>query len=101
MQGLLDVMAPGVVLLADGGGVVQAARVPVVGAAKVTRFLERFPRRRPCIQPAGQRSPGADPAAGRRLDTVIGVRIEDGLIVEFHAVRNPEKLSHMAGDRPS
>ena len=29
------------------------------------------------------------------LDTVIGVRIDDGLITGLYAVRNPEKLSHM------
>ena len=34
LQGLLDIMSPGVVLLGDGGGVAQAARVPVVGAAR-------------------------------------------------------------------
>ena len=26
---------------------------------------------------------------------MIGVRIDDGLITELYAVRNPEKLSHM------
>ncbi|HEX5089549.1 MAG TPA: hypothetical protein VFV89_17210 [Nocardioides sp.] len=31
-----------------------------------------------------------------RLDSVLGVRIEDGRVVELYAVRNPEKLSHMA-----
>ncbi|MCZ9345408.1 RNA polymerase subunit sigma-24, partial [Streptomyces sp. TRM76130] len=34
-QRLLDVIAPDVVLLADGGGVVQAALAPVVGAERV------------------------------------------------------------------
>ena len=28
---------------------------------------------------------------------MIGVRIDDGLITELYAVRNPEKLSHMQG----
>ena len=32
VQGLMDVLAPDVVLLADGGGIAQAVRVPVVGA---------------------------------------------------------------------
>ena len=32
------------------------------------------------------------------LDTVIGVRIDDGLITELYAVRNPEKLSHMRAE---
>jgi RNA polymerase sigma-70 factor (TIGR02957 family) len=95
VQGLLDVMAPGVVLMADGGGVVQAARAPVVGAVKVARFLKKFPASA-TLHPA---EVNGRPALILRmdgvLDTVIGVRIEDGRIAEFHAVRNPEKLSHM------
>ncbi len=39
LQGLLDVLAPDVVVVADGGGVVSAARRPVVGADKVAAFL--------------------------------------------------------------
>ncbi|TXS12938.1 RNA polymerase subunit sigma-24, partial [Streptomyces sp. wa22] len=29
------------------------------------------------------------------LDTVMAVRIDDGLITGLYAVRNPHKLSHM------
>ena len=29
------------------------------------------------------------------INTVIAVRIDDGLITGLYAVRNPEKLSHM------
>ncbi|GAA3080236.1 hypothetical protein GCM10020000_77610 [Streptomyces olivoverticillatus] len=29
------------------------------------------------------------------IDTVVAVRIDEGLITGFYAVRNPEKLSHM------
>ena len=29
------------------------------------------------------------------LDTVMAVRIDDGLITGLYVVRNPEKLSHM------
>ena len=29
------------------------------------------------------------------VDTVMAVRIDDGLITGLYAVRNPEKLSHM------
>jgi hypothetical protein len=30
-----------------------------------------------------------------QIDTVIAVRLDDGLITGLYAVRNPEKLSHM------
>ncbi|MEV4166285.1 hypothetical protein [Nonomuraea dietziae] len=29
------------------------------------------------------------------IDTVMAVRVDDGLITGLYAVRNPEKLSHM------
>ena len=29
------------------------------------------------------------------IDTVMAVRIDDGLVTGLYAVRNPEKLSHM------
>ncbi len=29
------------------------------------------------------------------IDTVVAVRLDDGLITGLYAVRNPEKLSHM------
>jgi RNA polymerase sigma-70 factor (ECF subfamily) len=95
LQGLLDIMSPGVVLLADGGGVVQAVRVPVVGASKVARLLSKIPPS-VSLHPAqvnGQ--PALVVRLDGMLDTVIGVRVDDGLITELYAVRNPEKLSHM------
>ncbi len=98
LQGLLDIMAPGVVLLADGGGVVQAVRVPIVGAHKVARLLSKIP---PSVSLHPVQVNG-HPALVIRLDgvldTVVGVRMEDGLIAELYAVRNPEKLSHMTGE---
>ena len=39
LQGLLDMLAPDVVLLGDGGGVVQAVLRPIVGAGRVARLL--------------------------------------------------------------
>ncbi len=44
IQSLLDVLAPDVVLVADGGGRVAAARHPIEGASRVVEFLSRFAR---------------------------------------------------------
>src|SRR3984885_4786219 len=41
LQGLVEVLAPEVVLIADGGGLVPAARRPLVGAETVVSFLAR------------------------------------------------------------
>ncbi|GAA2902102.1 hypothetical protein GCM10020220_109320 [Nonomuraea rubra] len=44
LQGLLDVLAPDVVLISDGGGIKQAAPRPVIGAGKVAPHDRRRPR---------------------------------------------------------
>src|ERR671914_1038809 len=41
LQGLLDVLAPDVVAVADGGGLVAAARRPIEGAERVAGLLMR------------------------------------------------------------
>jgi len=98
LQGLLDILAPDVVFLGDGGGVVQAVRAPVVGADRVAGLLAIGLRRiaAASLEPA---QVNGYPALILRLDgevdTVLAVRIDDGLITGLYAVRNPEKLSHM------
>jgi len=98
LQGLLDILAPDVVFLGDGGGVKQAVLRAVVGADKVARLLAVGLGRIAAgsLQPA---QVNGYPALVLRLDgevdTVVAVRIDDGLITGLYAVRNPEKLSHM------
>jgi RNA polymerase sigma-70 factor (ECF subfamily) len=100
LQRLLDILAPDVVFLGDGGGVVQAVHVPVVGAGKVARLLAAGLGRIPAeasLQPAQVNGyPALILRLDGEIDTVIAVRIDDGLITGLYAVRNPEKLSHMA-----
>ena len=99
LQSLLDILAPDVVFLGDGGGVVQAVRVPVVGAGKVARLLAIGLDRiadAASLQPAQVNGfPALIIRFDGEIDTVIAVRIDDGLITGLYAVRNPEKLSHM------
>jgi len=98
LQCLLDILAPDVVFLGDGGGVVQAVLSPVVGAVKVGRVLAAGLRR---IDPASLRPvqvngyPALVLRFGGEVDTVLAVRLDDGLITGLYAVRNPAKLSHM------
>jgi RNA polymerase sigma-70 factor (TIGR02957 family) len=95
LQRLLDILAPDVVLLSDGGGVVQAALAPVVGASSVTRVLGRIADTA-SLQPAHVNGyPALILRINGDIDTVMAVRIDDGLISGLYAVRNPEKLSHM------
>jgi RNA polymerase sigma-70 factor (TIGR02957 family) len=99
LQGLLDILAPDVVFLGDGGGVKQAVRAPVVGADKVARLLEAGLRRvalGALVQPAQVNGfPALIIRINGEIDTVIAVRIDDGLVTGLYAVRNPAKLSHM------
>ncbi|KAA2256916.1 RNA polymerase sigma-70 factor [Solihabitans fulvus] len=99
LQGLLDNLAPDVVFLGDGGGVVQAVLRPVVGADKVARVLEAGLGRIAALMSLESAQVNGYPALIVRqdgeIDTVIAVRIDDGLITGLYAVRNPEKLSHM------
>jgi RNA polymerase sigma-70 factor (TIGR02957 family) len=95
LQSLLDTLAPDVVFLSDGGGVVPAALAPVAGAGAVARILGRIAAAA-SLQPAQVNGyPALIIRLDGAIDTVIAVRIDDGLITGLYAVRNPEKLSHM------
>ena len=100
LQHLLDILAPDVVFLGDGGGVVQAVQAPIVGAGKVARLLSiglnRLATAAASLEPAQVNGyPALVLRLNGEIDTVLAVRIDDGLITGLYAVRNPEKLSHM------
>ncbi|NVB78823.1 MAG: RNA polymerase sigma-70 factor [Kofleriaceae bacterium] len=94
-QRLLDVLAPNVVLLTDGGGIVQAALAPIVGAGTVARILGRITPTTELRPTHVNGYPALMISRDGALDTVIAARIDDGLIAGLYAVRNPEKLSRM------
>ncbi|MFD3593536.1 RNA polymerase sigma-70 factor [Nocardia sp. NPDC058640] len=97
LQNLLDLLAPDVVFLGDGGGIKQAALTPLVGAALVAALLTASVPRigaEMTVEPAHL---NGHPALILRLDgtidTIFAVRIDHGLITGLYSVRNPEKLS--------
>ncbi|QLH24214.1 RNA polymerase sigma-70 factor [Streptomyces sp. Rer75] len=99
LQSLLDILAPDVVFLGDGGGIKQAVPRPIVGADKVGRLLAAGLGRMAEVGSLRPAQVNGHPALILRqddaVDTVLAVRIDDGLITGLYAVRNPEKLSHM------
>jgi RNA polymerase sigma-70 factor (ECF subfamily) len=97
VQGLLDVLAPDVVLRSDGGGVVAAIPRPVEGAKSVAELLAGFARAALEVRLDTMWLNGA-PAARFDFDgdiTAVSLGIEDGRITRIYAVRNPHKLTRL------
>ena len=101
-QALLDVLAPEVVLVADGGGVKQAALRPVFGAEKVTRLFFSGLVKTDGALTAGPTVINGNPALVVRLDGgmdgIMAIRVEDARITGIYYVRNPEKLSRLESE---
>jgi RNA polymerase sigma-70 factor (TIGR02957 family) len=96
VQGLVELLAPDVVLIADGGGLVPAARKPLIGAERVVAFLARVADLSNLVATTAwfNGMPGARfNVAGD--DTAVSLVVEDGLITRIYAIRNPNKLGRL------
>jgi RNA polymerase sigma-70 factor (TIGR02957 family) len=96
VRGLVEVLAPNVVLIADGGGVVRAARKPLVGAQTVVAFLARVADLSELVATAAR----FNGMPGARFDvsgdvTAVSLVIENDLITRIYAIRNPNKLGRV------
>jgi RNA polymerase sigma-70 factor (TIGR02957 family) len=109
-EALMDILAPGVTLVADGGGRARAPRRPVRGAEKVARFLAAISAPEKMAQFLLSVSSGALPEMNVRLAQVNGgpgivaiigekpvativLDVAGGLVQTIHMVANPEKMS--------
>nr|WP_308121773.1 RNA polymerase sigma-70 factor [Actinotalea ferrariae] len=97
VQGLLDVMAPDVVAVADGGGKVQgAARRPVTGAVRLVRYLVGGMAKVPGVVRAVVTQVNGHPGIRMELDGelvgVVSVTVVDGRVSRVYSVANPDKL---------
>lgn len=96
LQRLVDILAPDVVLLSDGGGVRQALLRPIVGADRVARVLAGgLPRIEGTITVESRQINGCSALVieiDGELDNVVTARVDDGLITGLYIVRNPQKL---------
>jgi RNA polymerase sigma-70 factor (ECF subfamily) len=95
LEELMDVMAPDVVLIADGGGIAAAALAPVHGAELVARVLANasqyeFASATVWLNgaPAGRIEVAGEPAA-------VSLVVEDGQVTRVYLVRNPRKLTRL------
>ncbi|MEU2039123.1 RNA polymerase sigma-70 factor [Nocardia niwae] len=102
LQGLLDVLAPDVVIVSDGGGVKQAALRPIVGADKVVRFVSGGLGKTTAALTVGPGVVNGNPALlfhlDGELDGVMAARVENGRIAGLYYVRNPEKLTRVGSE---
>jgi RNA polymerase sigma-70 factor (TIGR02957 family) len=99
LQQLMDVLAPEVVLLTDGGGKVQAALHPIRGRDKVLRFLTAVRPDSVELVPVwlnGQ--PAMQFVIDGVTDGVGTALIEDGVVTALYLVRNPDKLRSVADE---
>ncbi|MFC7626094.1 RNA polymerase sigma factor SigJ [Microlunatus sp. GCM10028923] len=96
LEGLLEVLAPDVVLYLDGGGAIRSALRPIIGAEKVARLLGAIGPGLPAfdlVWDAGTRR--AIGYAGGVPLTALGLDLVDGRVTGIYGVLNPDKLKHL------
>jgi RNA polymerase sigma-70 factor (ECF subfamily) len=98
VPGLLEVLAPDVLVVGDGGGLAPTIPKPVRGAAKLAPVMARFAEDAPgaralIVDLNGGVAARIDP--GGENDTAVSFVIEDGRITQMYAIRNPHKLERL------
>jgi RNA polymerase sigma-70 factor (ECF subfamily) len=90
---MLELLDDDVTLRSDGGGQVQAARRPIVGADKVTRFLVGISAVEfEAIEVALNGQPGLVIKVGGEVFGAVSIDLRDDRIRDIFIVVNPEKL---------
>jgi RNA polymerase sigma-70 factor (TIGR02957 family) len=99
LQALLDVLAPDVVAVADGGGVAPAARRPIQGAERVARLLigglRSLDFEAKSVWLNG--SPATRIDIGGQVTAAVSLAVENGRITRIYAISNPDKLARLDG----
>ncbi|GGR31333.1 RNA polymerase sigma factor SigJ [Agromyces mediolanus] len=101
IEALVELLDPDARLVSDGGGIVSAARRPVLGAEHVARYVLGIIAKRG----EGLSISLRDAASGYVavfaqdgvVDTVVSVEVREGRLSELWLVRNPEKLARWQG----
>jgi RNA polymerase sigma-70 factor (ECF subfamily) len=97
LDGLVGLLAEDAVLRADGGGIVTAARNPIVGADRVARWLFGVAQKAPPGLTSTVETVNGLPGIVMRVDGalygVASIEVRDGRIQGVYIQVNPEKLS--------
>lgn len=105
VEALMSMLAPDATWTADSGGVVSAARRPVVGAQKVARAIVGLIRRAATMGTLRVQmvtcngAPAVLLYLGDQLEGVITLEIVRDKITNFYVMRNPQKLAALATAR--
>lgn len=100
VQALLEILAPDVTIVSDGGGMTGAPRKPIHGRAYVAKAIVVLAKRRPdgsraeVLQVNG--GPGIVVYSGRTPVLAATLHLVGGAIETIHVVSNPEKLAGVA-----
>jgi RNA polymerase sigma-70 factor (TIGR02957 family) len=101
LQELMEVMAPDVVLIADGGGLAVAVLTPIHGAEPVATLLARAIQSAAAFDTTALWLNGA-PAGLIEIDGELAATslvVEDGRVTRIYVIRNPRKLTRL--DQPA
>jgi RNA polymerase sigma-70 factor (ECF subfamily) len=93
LQQLMDVLAPDVVLIADGGGVAAAVLAPIRGADQVAALLVRASQATVETVWLNGAPAGLIDMDGDR--TAISLAVEHGRVTRVYLIRNPRKLTRL------
>jgi RNA polymerase sigma-70 factor (TIGR02957 family) len=101
LQELMEVMAPDVVLIADGGGLASAALAPIHGSELVAKSLASADQLAATLETTIVWLNGA-PAVRIERDgqlAAVSIVVENGRVSRIYAVANPQKLTRL--DEPA
>jgi RNA polymerase sigma-70 factor (ECF subfamily) len=94
-----QVLAADAILYSDGGGKRSAALRPIYGRAKILRFFAAIVRKRPPVSESREVRINGMPGYVMRGDDgveTLSIEVVGEHIVAIYAVRNPDKLKHLA-----
>jgi RNA polymerase sigma-70 factor (ECF subfamily) len=95
IHALIDLLDPGAVAIADGGGIVTAALHPMEGGEQIAHACLDFARRAfglSLLETTVNGQPGLIAQQDGVTVTVYAFAVADGRITRIWAIRNPEKL---------
>jgi len=105
VQALMDVLAPDVVSIADGGGQVRgAARRPIVGATKLAAYLmggmAKYGVRMKMSPMAVNGQPGLRVEVDGQMMGAVSVGVANGRVTHIFTTANPDKLVRLDTETP-